>query len=113
MIDDKIKSLHGDDSFPDSSPAYLGRNVLSNDRKRQIHYLDKCLGINQRSYTQQKCDFKKTVEILDNDLINLSNFSAKQVERYQTSSPDVNKTNNGFILGNLNKQNTNLYNKSH
>jgi hypothetical protein len=46
MIDEKIKSLHGDDSIPDSSPAYLGRNVLSNDRKRQMHYLNRYLGIN-------------------------------------------------------------------
>jgi hypothetical protein len=65
--------LHGDDSIPDSSPAYLGRNVLSNDRKRQIHYLNKCLGINERSYTQQKCDFK-TAQSIDKDLINLSKF---------------------------------------
>jgi hypothetical protein len=38
--------MHGDDSIPDSSPAYLGRNALSNDRKRQMHYLNKHLGIN-------------------------------------------------------------------
>lgn len=58
MIDEKIRNLHGDDSVPDSSPAYIGRNVLSNDRKRQMQYLNRYLGLNERSYTQQKNHFK-------------------------------------------------------
>jgi len=28
---------------PDSSPAFLGRNPLSHERKRQLHYISKHL----------------------------------------------------------------------
>lgn len=44
-MDDRLKKIHKHVENPDSSPAYLGRNFYSSDRKKQYDYLDKALKI--------------------------------------------------------------------
>ncbi len=48
MIDDpRLNQFYKSDKLePDSSPAFLGRNPLSYERRRQLYYISKNLGTN-------------------------------------------------------------------
>ncbi len=48
VIDDpRLNQFYASDKLePDSSPAFLGRNPLSHERRRQLYYISKNLGTN-------------------------------------------------------------------
>lgn len=43
MLDEQLSKLNQNIEYPDSSPAFLGRNPLNYDRKKQLFYLDRSL----------------------------------------------------------------------
>lgn len=81
--------MHGDDREANSSPAYLGRNPLSHDRKRQMTYINRYLGINERSNTEQISSYNSFLNDKgDNqDLTNLKKYSRINLDNYRTSNP--------------------------
>ena len=42
-VDPSLSRINNNVDIPDSSPAYLGRNPLSNDRERQLKIVDRVL----------------------------------------------------------------------
>lgn len=49
-IDDKrISKIYQNNLEPDSSPAYLGRNPLNYEKRRQLYYINKHLNTNHHT----------------------------------------------------------------
>lgn len=54
-LDQQLASINKDIAASASSPAYLGKNPISHDRRRQLYYLDKSIN-NHRSYIRTEGD---------------------------------------------------------